>query len=153
MQKELIIKKAIRLNADTTRVWDALTNPELTPKVLFGCVVESEWEEGSEIVWKNVTNNNEVIILQGTILQIEPYKLLEATIHDPNNVFHDDTQHQIILKQELEEQNGQTILTITQGDYALVEEGEKRYNDAATTWEQAFVALQELCDISYEESN
>ena len=52
--KELIIKKSIKINSNSTKVWDVLTNPEHTKEYMFGCEVISDWKIGSPIIWKGL---------------------------------------------------------------------------------------------------
>ena len=52
MQRGLIAKATITINAPVERVWDALVNPGIIKQYMFGTEVVSDWEEGSPIVWK-----------------------------------------------------------------------------------------------------
>ena len=52
MKNELIVKKSIKVNADISAVWDALTNPEMTKKYFFDYEAISDWETGSVIEFK-----------------------------------------------------------------------------------------------------
>jgi hypothetical protein len=45
----LVVKKEIENNADVSKVWNALINPELIKQYLFGTEAVSEWKIGSPI--------------------------------------------------------------------------------------------------------
>ncbi len=47
--KEFIVKKKVAINAESSIVWDALTNPEKTKEYFFNCEVFSDWKVGSPI--------------------------------------------------------------------------------------------------------
>lgn len=43
---------AVQINADVSRVWEALTTPEIVKKYFFGVDVITDWKVGSPIVYK-----------------------------------------------------------------------------------------------------
>ncbi len=68
----LIIRNKITIDAPVTKVWDALVNPEQTKQYMFGCEALSDWNVGSELLWKGVNEGQEIIYVKGQILEIEP---------------------------------------------------------------------------------
>lgn len=48
----LIAKVEITINAPATKVWEALTKPEIIKQYMFGTNVVSDWKVGSTVVWK-----------------------------------------------------------------------------------------------------
>ena len=52
MSKEIILEKAISINADINEAWDALINPGNTKQYISGYVPVTYWNEGSKIVCK-----------------------------------------------------------------------------------------------------
>ncbi len=52
MNKRFIAKASISINAPVSKVWDALTNPEVIKQYMFGINVVSYRKERSPIVWK-----------------------------------------------------------------------------------------------------
>ena len=87
MKRELIVRKTIKLNASVSEVWEALTNPEMTKKYMFGSEVVSDWKVGSPLEWKGMSEGKEVVyvkgniveIVQGRLLRFQQYCLLRAT--------------------------------------------------------------------------
>ena len=49
---ELIVKKSIKINSSASKVWQVLTNPELTKQYMFGCEIISDWKVGSPVIWR-----------------------------------------------------------------------------------------------------
>lgn len=47
-----IAKAETTINAQAGNVWDALINPDMIRKYMFGATVISDWKEGSKIVGK-----------------------------------------------------------------------------------------------------
>jgi uncharacterized protein YndB with AHSA1/START domain len=58
MRQDLIVSKSIDINASTTKVWDALTNPEIIKEYLFGTETITDWKVGSDIVFQGVYGDN-----------------------------------------------------------------------------------------------
>jgi uncharacterized protein YndB with AHSA1/START domain len=54
MRQDLVVSKSIDINASPTKVWDALTNPEIIKEYLFGTETITDWKVGSDIVFQGV---------------------------------------------------------------------------------------------------
>ena len=52
MKKDLVVRKTVKINANASKVWNALTNPKMIKKYLFGTKVITSWKEGSEIIFQ-----------------------------------------------------------------------------------------------------
>ena len=150
MEKSLFVKSTITINAATAKVWDALTNPEQTKKYMFGCETVSDWKVGSELLWQAMYEGKNVVFVKGNIVEIEPNKLLTYTTIDPNNqAIVDIPENYLTVTYTLTEENAQTIFTVTQGDYAKVAEGEKRYTEAYNNgegWNPILVEIKKLVE-------
>ncbi len=149
MQKELIIENEIIINAPASKVWDALTNPEQTKKYMFGCETASDWKVGSELLWKGYYEGKEMIFVKGNILEIQPERLLAYTTIDPNSTIEDIPENYLTVTYHLSEENGQTNLKVTQGDYAKVAEGERRYHESYNNgegWNPILVEIKKLVE-------
>ncbi len=132
MAEQLYVKNTISIDAPATKVWNFLTKPEHTKKYMFGCETVSDWKEGSSLLWKGNFNGKEIVAVKGNIVKIDEEKFLEYTTIDPNAGLEDIPENYLTVTYNLSEQNGQTILTVTQGDYAKVGDGEKRYNESVS---------------------
>ena len=127
MPTPIIISNTIVINAATTTVWNALVNPEQTKKYMFGCETISDWLPGSQLLWQGSFEGKTIVFVKGTIISIEKDKTLTYTVFDPNGALEDIPENYLTVTYSLTEENGQTTLTVAQGDYALVVDGEKRY--------------------------
>ena len=52
MRDDLAVSGSIVVNADASKVWNALTNPEIIKEYLFGTETVTDWEVGSEIIFQ-----------------------------------------------------------------------------------------------------
>lgn len=130
LTKPLIIENTIVINAPASVVWNALVNPEQTKKYMFGCEALSDWKVGSPLLWKGEYEGKEMIFVKGHIVDIQPEKFLAYTAIDPNSTIVDTPENYLTVTYTLSSVKGQTTLTVTQGDYSTVAEGERRYQEA-----------------------
>jgi uncharacterized protein YndB with AHSA1/START domain len=126
----LLIKNTITINAPADKVWNALTNPEETKKYMFGCETVSDWKPGSPLLWKGLHEGKEMIFVKGNIVSIDPGRYLAYTTIDPNAAMEDVPENYLTVTYELTPQENETVLTVTQGDYSKVAEGQKRYDES-----------------------
>ena len=148
MEKNLIVTNTIKVNAPASKVWDALTNPEQTKKYMFGCEAISDWEPGSPLLWKGNYEGKEMVFVKGKIVSIDPGKFLSYTTIDPNSSVPDLPENYLTVTYRLSENNGETALTVMQGDYATVADGDKRYKETADGggWDPILVQIKKLVE-------
>jgi uncharacterized protein YndB with AHSA1/START domain len=149
MDKQLIVKNVIAINAPAAKVWDALVNPEQTKKYMFGCETVSDWKIGSSLLWKAEYEGKEMVFVKGSIVDIQPDKLLVYTVIDPNSTMEDIPENYLTVTYNLSIENSQTILTVTQGDYTKVADGERRYKETYNNgegWNPILVEIKKLVE-------
>lgn len=138
----------ITIDAPAKDVWDALVNPVKTKQYMFGCEPITDWQPGSSLLWKGVFDGKELIAVKGEIVDIQPGKYLVYTVIDPNGSIPDRPENYLTVTYELKEQNGQTVFTVTQGDYEKVADGERRYNDTVQEggWQSILEQIKKLVE-------
>lgn len=150
MSTSLVVTNDIIIDAPAAKVWDALVNPAKTKQYMFGCETVSDWKKGSTLEWKGNFDGIDLVAVTGVIVDIQPGKYLAYTAIDPNNPAIKDTPERCItVTYSLEENKGQTTFTVTQGDYAKVEDGERRYKEAyndGVGWDPILVEIKKLVE-------
>ena len=126
---QLLVKNSITINASAEDVWDALVNPEKTAQYMFGCKVNSDWQQGSPVLWKMLHEGQEIIPVKGNLLVYQPYSLLKYTVIEGNPSYPDIPENHLNVIYELEEQGEQTVLSVMQDGFETAADGERRYND------------------------
>ncbi|MFI5171753.1 MAG: SRPBCC domain-containing protein [Chitinophagales bacterium] len=145
----MIVKNTISINAPATKVWDALVNPEKTKVYMFGCETVSEWKIGDALDWKGNYEGNDMIFVKGFVLEIKPNQLLKYSVFDPNATYPDIPQNYLNVTYTLSEENGQTILTVTQDGFENAAEGEKRFAEASNNgdgWDPILIEIKKLVE-------
>jgi uncharacterized protein YndB with AHSA1/START domain len=141
MEKELIAKATTTINAPASKVWDALTKPELIRQYLFDTEVISDWKEGSPITYKGEWEGN-AFEDKGRILKIEPEKLLMSTHWSPLSGVPDSPENYHTVTYKLSEKDGSTEVTITQDNNASEEE--KAHSEE--NWKTVLVGMKKLLE-------
>jgi uncharacterized protein YndB with AHSA1/START domain len=149
MDNKLRVKNTILISAPIEKVWDALVNPEQTKKYMFGCEAISDWSNGSDLLWKGIYQGKEMIFVKGIILQIQPGKLLQYTVIDPNSSMPDIPQNYLNVTYELTEKDGKTCLSVCQDGFENAADGEKRYKDVYNNgegWHPILIEIKKILE-------
>jgi len=141
---ENTLTNKITIDAPVARVWDTLTNPDLTKEYMFDCLAISDWKEGSPLNWKGVHDGK--LYVKGDILKIIPQQLLQFTAFDPHSGLEDIPSNYVTTTYRLTPKNGTTELEITDGDFSKVQNGEKRREDSEKGWQMVLPKLKEVAE-------
>lgn len=129
MTRGFVAEKLVVINVPPSRVWDALTNPSLIEKYLFGTKVTSDWKAGSSITYRG-TWQGKSYEDKGSILKLEKEKLLESTFFSSMSGVEDKEENYAIVTYSLKDLDGRTLVTVTQDnndDEAGREHSEKNW--------------------------
>src|SRR5688500_4271030 len=130
MNLDLIAKSLIVIHVPETKVWDALVNPEIIKKYMFGTAVTSDWKEGSAIIWKGEWEGKPYED-KGVILKIIPNKTLMYTHFSPLSATPDTPENYHTVTIHLAADGYQTQVSIFQDNNKSIEEknhSEKMWN-------------------------
>ena len=108
-----IAKASMQIDGGKAAVWDALTDPEKIKQYLFGTETITDWKEGSRITYKGQWEGKEYED-GGTILKIEPEKILQTTYWSSMSGTPDIPENYCVVTYELSPADKGTVVTITQ---------------------------------------
>ncbi len=117
MTEKYVAKAAVSINAPVSKVWNALTNPDLIKQYLFGTHVTTDWKVGSPITYEGVWEGK-AYKDKGKILQIEPNKLLVSMFWSALSGLPDVPENYQTVHYELAPEGRGTKLTLTQDNNA-----------------------------------
>src|SRR5512137_575786 len=123
MNETFIARATITINVPTSRVWDALTQPDLIKQYLFGTQVTTDWRVGSPITYQGIWEGK-AYKDKGKILQVEPGKLLVSTYWSSMSGSPDVPENYQTVRYELSPAGGGTRLTIIQDNNATQEDAD-----------------------------
>ena len=141
MNNKFTAQATTTINTPASKVWDALTNPDLIKQYLYGTEVTSDWQVGSPITYKGEWEGKSYED-KGEILQIEPNKLLVSTFWSSLAGLPDLPENYKTVRYELFPENGVTRITITQDNNASQEEADH----STQNWNTVLDQLKELLE-------
>ena len=111
--RKFTAKAAIIIQASSSKVWEALTNPDLIKQYLFGTQVTTDWQVGSSITYKGIWQGKPYED-KGQVLEIEPRKRLVSTFWSALAGLPDRPENYQTVRYELSPEAGGAKLMITQ---------------------------------------
>ncbi|MCF6214416.1 MAG: SRPBCC domain-containing protein [Flavobacteriaceae bacterium] len=140
MENNGTVLKNSELKAPVSKVWEALTNPELTQKYFFDCAVISDFEVGSNIAFVQFKEDKEIVCVKGVISLCLPEKMLAYTCYSPEMEAIKD-KHTLVTMALISEKE-KTRLTITQGSFSDI----APYEQASQGWDFVLAGLKKLVE-------
>src|ERR1044071_10130087 len=82
MDNDLTATATVTIHASLAKVWEALINPEMIKRYMFGATVVSDWKEGSPITWKGEWKGK-AFEDKGRIVEVRRGERLRYTHYSP----------------------------------------------------------------------
>jgi len=141
MNNKFIAKATTTINAPASKVWEALTKPDLIKQYLFGTEVRTDWKVGSPITYKGEWEGK-AYEDKGKILQFDPEKTLVSTHWSPLSGVPDIPENYHTVTYRLSETDGRTEVTITQDNNASQEEADH----STQNWKTVLDGMKKLLE-------
>jgi uncharacterized protein YndB with AHSA1/START domain len=141
LDKNLIAKISLTINATSDNVWDALVKPEVIKQYMFGTTVVTDWREGSPIVWKGEWEGKPYED-KGVILQFDPGRSLQYSHFSPLSGVPDMPENYHTVTVELSGDGDQTRVSLTQDNNSTAEAREH----AEENWLMMLTALKKFLE-------
>ncbi len=129
------------INAPVSRVWEALTDPEMIQEYLFGTQTITNWQVGSPIYWRGEWQGQPYED-KGTVLNLVPEKLIETTYWSSMGGLPDTPENYKTVTYTLQPENDGTLLTLTQDNNASEED--KQHSEQ--NWTMVLDGLKKLVE-------
>jgi uncharacterized protein YndB with AHSA1/START domain len=137
----LNLKTFITINAPAVKVWRALTDPEIVKQYFFGTNVQSNWKEGSPILWTGEWQGK-TYQDKGTILAITPGKYVKYSYWSSMAGTEDKPENYQNVSYDLTEKDGITTLELTQDN--IKDEASKQHSEQ--NWQGVFGKMKEMVE-------
>ncbi len=105
----------IRFDATKSKVWDALTKPELVKLWQYGSDLITNWEIGSAITFR-AEWQGKIFEQWGQVLEVRPTEFLKYSLFAPRPDLEDKPENYFVMSYVLTTENEQTKLDIIQED-------------------------------------
>ena len=141
MNEDLTAKADVTIHAPIAKVWDALVNPELIKRYMFGTTVVSDWKEGSPISWKGEWKGKPYED-KGRILELRPQERLRYSHFSPLSGAPDrpESYHNVTI--DLERQASDVRVQLSQDN----NETEKARDDSQRNWAAMLAGIKQLVE-------
>ncbi len=149
MHTSLIASGSVIIAAEPDKVWDYLVNPAHTVNYMFGCAPVTDWQPGSPLLWQGTWEGKTMVFVKGILVKFIPAQTFAFSTIDPNSTTVADLpENYTTVTYSLEEADGHTHLSVTQGDFATVAEGEKRFAEVSTDggWQTLLEIIKKLVE-------
>ena len=105
----------VSISAPASKVWRALTIPDLVKQWQYGSDLLTTWEPGTPIIFRNEWNG-QVFEQKGTVLEFTPVSRVKYSLFFPRPDLQDIPEHHFFMIYELTESNGVTTVLFRQED-------------------------------------
>lgn len=113
MNKDLLVRKTVKIDVNISKVWNALTNPKVIKQYLFGAKVTSDWKVGNEIVFQGNWEGKKFRD-KGIIEKFEIEKLFQYTYWSMFSDLEDKKENYSLITFELSGDDKTTKLIVSQ---------------------------------------
>jgi uncharacterized protein YndB with AHSA1/START domain len=137
-----VSKASTTIKASASKVWDALTKPELIKQYMFGAEVTTDWQKGSPIYYRGVWEGKSYED-KGEILHIEVGKSMVSTYWSSMSGVPDKPENYKTVTYELASDGNGTRLTVTQDNNSSLEEA----NHSESNWRIALDAIKKMLEV------
>jgi uncharacterized protein YndB with AHSA1/START domain len=101
------------VDAPRRAIWRALTDPAAIKQYMFGADVETDWKEGSSIVWKGEWDGKRYED-KGKIVAVRPEQLITYSHFSPLSGLPDTPENYHLITIELDSEGKKTHISLTQ---------------------------------------
>lgn len=141
MDQQFTATASTTIHASASRVWDALTQPQLIKQYFFGTNVVTDWKVGSPIYYRGEWQGRSYED-KGTVVTVEPNKRLVSTHWSPLAGVPDTPENYHTVTYLLSEHDSSTDVTIMQDNNASEEE--KQHSEQ--NWKMVLAGLKKLLE-------
>jgi uncharacterized protein YndB with AHSA1/START domain len=108
-------ESTVKILAPASKVWLALTVPDLVKQWQYGSDLLTTWEPGAPIVFRNEWNG-QVFEQRGTVLEFIPASRVKYSLFFPRPDLQDTPENHFFMTYELTESGGLTTVLFRQED-------------------------------------
>ena len=141
IDNSLSVRKTIKINTDSSKVWDALTNPKMIKKYLFDTNVKSDWKIGSKILFDG-NYQGKKFQDKGIIQKLEKEKLFQYVYLSEFSGLEDKDENYSVITFELNTENKMIKLIVTQKGF--VDKKAQEHSDKG--WNMVLRAIKNILE-------
>ena len=141
VSRGLVASARVDIDAPIAAVWDALVNPKVIKRYMFGTEVVSEWKKGSQVTWKGVWQGR-AYEDRGRILELKRGRLISYSHYSPLSGLADAPENYHVVTVELSTKGKGTAVSLSQDNNPTEEAREH----SRRNWETMLASLKKLLE-------
>jgi len=141
MNQNLIARASVSIDAERSKVWEALVDPQAIKEYMFGSEVVTDWREGSQIIWRGEWQGK-AYEDKGRVLQFKPERKLQYSHFSPLSGQPDAAENYHIVTIDLSGEEGQTTVTLTQDN----NQTEEALQHSQENWQMMLTSLKKFLE-------
>ena len=141
MNNQLTAEASVTIDADTSKVWKAITSPETIRQYLMGTNVTSDWQEGSAITYEGEYKGKKYND-KGIIKKLVPGQIFQSTYWSSMGGKEDKPENYNLVTYTLSPKDNKTHVVLTQDNIKTAEEQEH----ATSNWTNVLAKLKEVVE-------
>lgn len=131
----------VDISASPGQVWNALTDPGLIRRYMFGAQVESTWKPGASITWKGEYDGRSFED-KGEVVEVVPEQRLTVTHFSPLSGLEDKPENYHKVTYELDDRGDKTHVHLEQDNNPTPEAAA----ESQANWDTVLEGLKELVE-------
>jgi uncharacterized protein YndB with AHSA1/START domain len=131
----------VSIAASISAVWKGLTDPELIKRYMFGSEVVTDWQPGSQILWRG-EYEGQAYEDKGVVLDFTPESRIQVTYYSPMLGLPDEPENYHTITYELASSGAVTTVRLSQDGASDDEEAER----FSANWKQALDGLKSVVE-------
>ena len=135
------ITKSIEINTASSKVWNALINPDIITQCLPGVEIVTDWKVGSELIYVHARQGQRTSD-RGIILDFVPTHLLRHTYWTPFSGLEDKPENYTTIAYSLAEVDNKTILTVNQTNF----NSEEWWKNSQAGWDYVLTTIKQIVE-------
>jgi uncharacterized protein YndB with AHSA1/START domain len=137
----IIGRVSITINVPVSKVWEALTKPEIIKQYFYGTDTVTDWKAGSPIIFKGEWQGKKYQD-KGTILNFEPNTQIKYSYWSSMSGTEDKPENYANVTYDVSENGDGTMVTITQDNIP----NEKSKEHSEQNWGKVLADLKTLLE-------
>ncbi|WP_100489449.1 SRPBCC family protein [Sporolactobacillus pectinivorans] len=154
---KLFVDRSIEINAPAAVVWGVLTQQKYSEQwageFLGGnsqFYIKSDWGLGSPVLW---IDENGSPLFEENVTALEQHKFLRFTVFDIRSQDRPPMTEEDGITYRLSKKNGKTTFQVLQGDFSVMDDGEKYCSMTKEIWDKVLPQIKKLAELSNKKNN
>ena len=148
---ETTVKRMVVINAPQEAVWKSLVQYGVAALHLLNEEGEKPMKEGSTHVWHELEDPHKMPRVKTQVTVVAAPRRIALMTYDPSTGLPDQPENYTSVDLQLApEEDGRTLVTVEQGDFAAFKQGTKLAREAGNDWVEALIRLRE--QVEHEEA-